>query len=239
MAMGRARAVGATLLVVWSALTLPAWADDDAATRAAARKLAEDGVAALERGDAGTATQKLDKAYRMLAVPSVALWSARALAKRGALIEAAERYRECARLPASGEAAVQEQAKADAQKELDELLPRIPALIIEVTGAAPEAVTLDGQRVPPDLLGEERPVNPGPHRVVAKLGAAEAAADVAVAESEKRRVSLQLSAGAPSAATPPPKSELVRPPRRAQGQRASTLASGCLPQAASVSRWAE
>ena len=56
----------------------------------AARKLAEDGVAALQNGDAATAVQKLEKAHNMLKAPSVALWSARALAKRGLLIEAAE-----------------------------------------------------------------------------------------------------------------------------------------------------
>lgn len=224
--MGRARAVGATLLVACSALALPAWAEDDAATRAAARKLAEDGVAALQAGDAATATQKLDKAYRMLAVPSVALWSARALVKRGALIEAAERYRECARLPASGDTAVQDQAKADAQKELDELLPRIPALIIEVTGATPEAVTLDGQRVPPDLLGEERPVNPGPHRIVAKLGANEAVADVTVAEREKQRVPLKLNASAPAPAVAKP--EPVSPPTESHGSARKYVGIGLL-----------
>jgi hypothetical protein len=64
-----------------------AHAEQDAATRAAARKLAEDGVAALQSGDAKGAAQKLDKAFRMLLVPSVGLWSGRALIKQGLLVE--------------------------------------------------------------------------------------------------------------------------------------------------------
>lgn len=204
MFMRRGRVLGVTLALVVGAASLPALAEDDAATRAAARKLAEDGVSALQAGDAGTASQKLEKAYRMLAVPTIALWSARALLKRGALVEAAERYREANRLPASGDAAVQEQAKADAQRELDELTARIPALIIEVSGAdAGElTVTLDGQRVPRELLGEERPVNPGAHRVVAKSGSREVTAEVSVAERDKQRVPLSLAV-APSAEPPP------------------------------------
>lgn len=178
-----------------------AQAEEDAATRAAARKLAEDGVAALQNGDAATAVQKLEKAHNMLKAPSVALWSARALAKRGLLVEAAERLREAARLPVSGDAGVQEQAKRDAEKELGELSPRIPSLVIAISGAgdAPVTVTLDGSPIPSDLLGEDRPVNPGPHRVVAKRGGDERSLDVTLAEGERKPASLDFA----GAATPP------------------------------------
>jgi hypothetical protein len=182
-----------------------AHAEEDAATRAAARKLAEDGVAALQNGDAATAVQKLEKAHNMLKAPSVALWSARALLKRGLLVEAAERLREASRLPVSGDAGVQEQAKRDAEKELGELSPRIPSLVIAISGAgeAPVTVTLDGAPIPSDLLGEERPVNPGLHRLVAKRGADERSLDVTVTEGERKPLSIDFgSAGAAPTAAP-------------------------------------
>ncbi|HEX2870310.1 MAG TPA: hypothetical protein VHP33_03625 [Polyangiaceae bacterium] len=197
------RGLTAALLAVSLLGAASAHAEEDAATRAAARKLAEDGVAALQNGDAATAVQKLEKAHNMLKAPSVALWSARALAKRGLLVEAAERLREASRLPVSGDAGVQEQAKRDAEKELGELSPRIPSLVIAVSGVgdASVTVTLDGAAIPSDLLGEDRPVNPGPHRLVAKRGADERSLEVTLAEGERKPASLDFGSAAPTPAS--------------------------------------
>jgi hypothetical protein len=198
------RRLTAALCAVLLLGTAGAHAEEDAATRSAARKLAEDGVAALQSGDAATAVQKLEKAHNMLKAPSVALWSARALVKRGLLVEAAERLREASRLPVSGDAAVQEQAKRDSEKELSDLSPRIPSLVIAISGAgdAPVAVTLDGVPIPRDLLGEDRPVNPGMHHLVAKRGADERSLDVTVAEGERRPLSLDFGRAAATPAAP-------------------------------------
>jgi hypothetical protein len=193
-------------------------AEDDAATRQAARKLAEDGVAALQNGDAATAVQKLEKAHQMLKVPSVALWSARALVKRGLLVEAAERLRDVGRLPSSGEAAVQEQAKREAEKELSELSPRIPSLVILVEGAQAVRVTLDGNAVPAALLGEEHPVNPGPHHVVGTRGAEQATADVTLAEAEHKQAKLSFGTAVANVA-PPAATDPAAPPARSAGGR--------------------
>jgi hypothetical protein len=119
-------------LLVGTALWLAAGsvraqAVDDAA-RGAARTLGYDGVKAYNAGDYAVADQKLEKAYRVVKVPSLGLWSARALVKLGRLVEASERYREVTQLEVSGgEQAVQKQAQADAQSELDSLTPRIPS----------------------------------------------------------------------------------------------------------------
>jgi hypothetical protein len=198
--------------------TVTAVAEDDAATRQAARKLAEDGVAALQNGDTATAVQKLEKAHQMLKVPSVALWSARALIKRGQLVEAAERLRDAQRLPGSGDAAVQEQARRDAEHELAELTPRIPSLVISVENAEPQAVnvTLDGAVVPAALLGEERPVNPGAHRVEAARGAQRTSVEVTLGEAEHKEAKLGFEAPtAPSSAPKqaPPQALAARAPQ--------------------------
>jgi hypothetical protein len=203
---------GLTFLV-FLALGRPAIAAEaDAATRSAARKVALDGVAALQRGDAEQAMQKLEKAYRLFRVPSIALWSARALAKRGFLVEASERYQEASRLEAQqGELAVQVQARKDAATELEALMPRLPTITVSVEGANSGEVklSLDGVVMPSALSGEERPVNPGEHRVVGVAGKEEVSETVTLAEGEKQSIILrfteQQSAVAPLGAPPPTK----------------------------------
>lgn len=203
MRLGLRYCLGLTLLVsqlVWAGT---ARAEQDAATRAAARKLAEDGVAALQAGDAKTAAQKLDKAFRMLNVPSVGLWSGRALVKQGLLVEAMERFLEATRLPSSGDVALQDRAKADAEKEIEQLRPRIPNLVVALEGASEGEVTLtlDGKAVPSALIGEDLPVNPGAHRLVGKRGSEEQVAEVSIAEAERKPLTLRFS-GAPAATAP-------------------------------------
>jgi hypothetical protein len=184
-------------VAVLLAIGRPAFAaDDDAATRSAARKVALDGIAALQRGDSEQAMQKLEKAYRVLRVPSVALWSARALAKRGFLVEASERYREASRLEGQqGDVAVQVQARKEAAVELEELTPRLPTLTVSVEGASGAEVklTLDSVVMPSALSGEERPVNPGEHRVVGVAGVEEVSETVTLAEGQKQSITLRFT----------------------------------------------
>ncbi len=201
--MQRGRVLVAVVMAGWLGAQ-PAWAED-AATRAAARQLAENGVTALQAGDTATAVSKLEKAFSMLQVPSIALWSARALVQQGKLVEAGERLVQCTRLPVSGDTAVQQQARTDAQSELDQLRPRIPNLKIEIDGVDLDTVqvTLDGREVPRALLDEEQPVNPGSHHVVASSGSDRREQDVQLAEREHRSIKLHLKPGAPGAAAAP------------------------------------
>ena len=57
----------------------------------------------------------------------------------------------------------QRQAKADAATELAALRPRVPTLVVQVSGADAKdvEVTVDGAKVPSSLLVVPRPVNPG------------------------------------------------------------------------------
>jgi len=202
---------------IWTC-TSPAAAEEDAATRSAARKLAEDGVAALQSGDSAKAVDKLDKAFRALRAPSIALWSGRALAKHGQLVEAAERLLEATRLPVSGDTAVQEQAKADAEKELEQLRPRIPNLVIRVEGAEGASVSLDGKDVPAALLGEDRPVNPGQHELLAQRGTEKQIASVTIAEGERKEVTLHFGAASPGV-VPPVSAAAAPEPASSKGSR--------------------
>lgn len=177
----------------------------DEASRATVRDLATSGVEAFQRGQYADASSKLEKAYKVMRVPTLGLWSARALAKLGKLVSASERYREVTRLDAAAgasDAAVQKQAQADAASELDALNPRLPTLTVRLAGASFEDATVevDGIVVPAALASEKRPVDPGKHEVVAKRGADTAKAEVNLAEGESKEALLTF---APTAASSP------------------------------------
>jgi hypothetical protein len=196
-----------------AALAVPvqARAQSDAA-RAAARDLGGEGVADYQAGNYGSATKKLERAFDILHVPSLGLWSARALAKSGKLVEASERYLSVSRLDASkGDTAVQKQAQADAATEHDALQPRIPGLTLKVKGAGQDvSVTLDGVPVPAALLGVKQPANPGPHTAEARDATRVVKLDLTLAEGQKLKSTLDFAnasalpvAAAPVAVAPP------------------------------------
>lgn len=212
----------ASLLAVAGALIIvapTAAAQSDDASRATARELASAGVEAFQRSDFAQATAKLEKAYRVLQVPSVGLWSSRALVKQGKLVQASERYREVLRLDATvGDAAVQKRAQAEASAELDVLLPRLPRLTIQVAGAPTDEVALsvDEIGVAAALIGESRPVDPGKHHVVARRGQQSVDAQVELAEGESKEVELRFE----EVATPARVDVGAVPPARpAEGSR--------------------
>lgn len=184
----------------------PAQAQEvDAASRAAARDLGYAGVNAYQAGDYATASTKLEKAYAVLKAPSLGLWSARALAKNGKLVEAAERYVDVSRLQTSGgDVAVHEQAKKDAASEHAALVPRIPKLQVRVTGVEERevAVTIDGVPLANALIGEHSPVNPGTHNVSGKRGDETVEERISIAAGTEQSIELKFKGGPlPEAAT--------------------------------------
>ena len=129
----------AFLSVVGALSSAHATADGD---RAVARKLGYAGVEAYQAGRYPIASEQLERAYAVLRVPSIGLWSARALARNGKLVEASERYLELARLELSeGDQRVQQRALEDAAKELAELDKRVPSITVAVEGAKADEVT--------------------------------------------------------------------------------------------------
>ncbi|HVY26077.1 MAG TPA: hypothetical protein VHB79_05970 [Polyangiaceae bacterium] len=166
------------------------------AERTAARALGTAGVEAYQEGDYAAASDKLEKAFQILKVPSLGLWSARALEKRGQLVEALNRYLEAQSIQVpAGEVAVQQSARKDAEREGEALKVRVPRLVIELTGAEPSEITLtiDGQTVASSVVGQPRLVNTGPHRVEAMLGARHANGEASCVEGQQCSVSLDLT----------------------------------------------
>lgn len=197
-----------TLLVAWPGF---AFGQTEDATRAAARQLATEGVGNLQDGQFAVAAEKLNRAFQALAVPTLGLWSARALVGSGKLVEAAERYLEVTRLdPKAGDEAVQRQAQVDALQEYDALQPRIPRVTLALSNAQVDdtlRVAIDGVAVPPTLVRAQIPLDPGAHSIDATQGARHATQALSIAEGARVSVTLHFvgtsTAGAPSRSSVP------------------------------------
>lgn len=205
----------------------------DRDTRDAARKLGYSGVEAFQAGNYQAASEKLEKAYRVAPVPSLGLWSARALAKVGKLVEAAERYAEVTQLRvSSGDQAVQKRAQADAAVELAAIKPKIPSLTVQLEGAPASevSVAIDGQPMPGDLVDRPQPINPGLHRIEASRADKRVTVEVTLNESDQKPVLLTL--GTPTAtppataAVPEPATAPAAPAARLGTQRTLAIVAG-------------
>jgi hypothetical protein len=168
----------------------------DEATRAAASALGYAGVEAFQAGDFSGASEQLEKAYAVLQVPSLGLWSARALVKTGRLVQASKRYLEVTRLDVvSGNMAIQEQARRNAAVELAELEKRIPRASIKIVGAGSSQVslTMDGAPVTRFSSGETIPLDPGRRLIVARHGEQTIRRELVVAEGQREAIELHFN----------------------------------------------
>jgi hypothetical protein len=147
-------------------LVAPAAAQVSNADHVAARALAQQGQEALDAKDWASAAERFHRADALVHAPTLMLGLARAEVGGGRWIAALEHYNRIVRETiAPGSPAVFAKAQQDARKELAALEPRVPAVIIQVTGpgAAGARVTLDGAPIPAAALGINWPADPGTH----------------------------------------------------------------------------
>jgi hypothetical protein len=181
------------------------YATDDSA-KGAARELANEAKSDFDAGKFEEAGSKFQRAYEIAKVPTLAVWAARALVKRGKMVGASELYRQAALLAPNdlwvGD--TQQQAQVDAEKELAEVQPRIPKLRIRVEGAVANDVELavDGARIATALLGIDLPTDPGKRHVVGKRGAEVVEQTVDLAEGERKETVVKFNPVAPVVAQP-------------------------------------
>jgi hypothetical protein len=172
-------------------------ATDDSA-KGAARELADQAKSDFDTGNFEEAGLKFQRAYEIAKVPTLAVWAARALVKRGHLVAASELYRQATLLAPNdlwvGD--VQQQAQADAEKELGELQPRIPRLRIRVEGAVVNdiEVTVDGAKMAVALLGIDLPTDPGRRHIVGKWRAGVVDQTIDLAEGDRKDMVLIFNA---------------------------------------------
>ncbi len=196
--------LGAAICAALVSAPAPASAQSDSAKIAAARKIGFAGVKDYQAGKYAEASDKLERAYALVNAPTLGLWSGRALMKTGKWVAAAERFLEATRLPLpETNRANHEKAKKEAAQERQQLLPKIPNLVVNVTGAPASEVqlTIDGVAIDSALIGIAQPIDPGSHSVVATWKGQEQKRDVQLAEAGKESIELKFD---PSAAAPAP-----------------------------------
>lgn len=181
----------------------PAARADDAELRTAARDLATQGAEAFEQGRYVEASDLFGRAHELVSAPSIALLQARSLAKIGRLLEAIDIYEQTAHFKLSeGAPEAYAHAVETAHSEVEEVRKRLPRLKLTLVGVAPgdtPRVTIDDKPTPPALVGVERPVNPGLHRIAVRVaGEVRARRDVSLVESETYQVELHLAAADPA-----------------------------------------
>jgi hypothetical protein len=194
----------------------PPAAGQSAQDRASARVLAEDADKKMTSGDYAGAAESFTKAYAFVPAPTIKVARAHAYLKLGRLIEAQQDLLDAARSdPQPGEPASWGEARHKALGEAEAITPRLPLLLLGVTGAPVDRVTLtvDGQPVATATLGSPRALNPGTHALKAEAdGYLPAEQSVTLAEGEHKSVTFSLAAVKPAVAPPPVAEPAAAPP---------------------------
>jgi hypothetical protein len=205
----------------------PPAADDAARTKA--RSLGYAGVEAYAAGDYSEASAKLEESFQLLPVPSLGLWSARALVGLGRWVAAEQRYRSVAGLPiATSDSPVQQQAKDDALRERTELLRRIPSLKLRVSGASIDevSVSVDGIELGSSELATALLLDPGRHEIVGARGNERSQVVLSLGERAHEEIELRFNS---TPAASPLQPAASASPAAASGAAAATGLSSALP----------
>lgn len=186
-AIFRAVALG-TALTLGSASIAPPLFAQTPAELARARTLYKQGLSLEAAGDWAGALAKFEEVAKVKLTPQVRFHIARSKEHLGRLTEALGDYR------LAEYEAQQQNAKelGEITKSREALEARIPKLVI-TRGAGAESATIemDGVEVGEAQVGKEVSVDPGPHRIVAKLrGGQEFEQTVNVAEGETKTMEL-------------------------------------------------
>ena len=177
---------------------------EDAETRTVARDLATQGAQAFDAGHYADAADFFRRAHELVQAPSIALLEARSLAKLGRLLEAIDIFEQTAHFQLSDDSPeAYAQAVEAAHTEAEEVRKRMPRLKVTLVGMSSKEealqVTMDDKATPAALLGVERPVDPGQHRVVVRVaGQVRALRELSLLEAESYHVELDVSPPKPA-----------------------------------------
>lgn len=170
---------------------------EDAETRTLARDLATQGAQAFDARHYDEARDFFRRAHELVPAPSIALLEARSLVGLGKLLEAIDLYEQTARFKLSADSPeAYSQAVVTAHGEVEEVRKRLPRLKLTLlgleSGDTPQ-VTMDDKPTPTALLGVERPMNPGQHRIVVRVAGEERASrELTLLEGESYQIDLGL-----------------------------------------------
>lgn len=196
-------ALGAMVIALSSA----AWASDpNAAEKETARRLMDQGKAALARQDYEQAIAAYGKADALVHVPTTAMALAKAQLAAGRLVEARDAALEAARMPVKeNEAPAQDVARAAGRELEAQLKARIPSVQVKLVNPQDAALALDGRKLALALIETPLAVNPGHHVLTATLPSGTTrASEFDAAEGRSANVTIELPVEAAPTVTPPP-----------------------------------
>jgi hypothetical protein len=194
-----------------------------------ARTLYKEGKELRAKGDIRGALEKLQAAHALGNTPVTGVELAHTYVLVEMFVEARETCLYIGRMPvAPDETEKSAEARTEARRLADELRPRIPTLVVKVTGLSSREtarVSIDGTVVPEAAAAEAQKVNPGRHEVVVQVGEGrsqrEARATAEVIEGESREVTLAVAPFPPVAVPESPPS----PEALSRTHSAATLAN--------------
>lgn len=169
---------------------------DEATDTAAARALGIAGIALANGGHCDRAIEKLARAEALHHAPSTAERLGECEIDVGRIVAGTERLQRVVREPLAPNAPLPfVAAVARANSVLSKATPRIAMLRINVRAPseAHVVVTIDGEPLPDAVLRDERPSDPGSHRVGATArGFSPVSEDIVLADGETKTLSLDL-----------------------------------------------
>ncbi len=166
--------------------------------KAAARAAYLEGVALQEKGDCAQALPRFAAAQKLFDAATHELRIAQCQAAIGKLVEAQESYEALVHENLSTAPDAYKQAQDTARKELPSLQPRIPTLRVQIAPGARSlkdmVVQVNGTRMPNELLGIARPINPGTYKVTASATGYKATpVDVQLRDGDAKTVDMKLT----------------------------------------------
>lgn len=174
--------------------------------------LGNEGIELFEAGDWSGALDRFRQAEALYHSPVFVLYMARSLRKKGRLLEAKASYERVIQEKLAPDAFEPwRRAQTEAAEERTVLDKEIPRVVVVVKGAsAGAAVTIDGRYIHPE---ESVEVNPGEHTVEVDDSGQRAKKKVSLSVGDERRVEMELSEPAQSAALPAAQAKPAPPMR--------------------------
>jgi hypothetical protein len=207
-----------SLFAAGNARAQPTTTEHSAADVTLARQLGNEGIELAGAGNCAAAVDPLSRSEAMHHAPTTLSVLGECHVALGKLVQGAEELTRVVRENIEPQApALFHVAQERARARLEETRPRIPKLRLVVQGAAAKAaltILVDGESIPAESVGLDRPVDPGTHRVEVTAGGYKpASGEVTLAEGQSQSLSLEL--------VPLPESEIV-----AEGDSRTSMAFG-------------
>jgi hypothetical protein len=232
--------LGRSLFAAVLTLSGAAFADPSPSEIALARRLFADALVLENAGNWAEAIAKLKDAIAIKETPGLRYHLAHCQEQRGELVAASLDYERASELIRAGAQAPDVEQLLELANQ--RLLTQIPKLTLVLPAGVPEAVVeIDGKVVSSAVIGKPAPIDPGPHRIVARAaGHQPFEKKLVIGSGEALNLELSLVPLAPRPTAPAPVStpkpdEADGPPSRSGfGAREATLIGEAALMAAGV-----